>query len=128
MPAARSDVEASIERSGKWYAEAEMNMGAGAYNSAISSAYNAMFHAARAVLYASGYREKSHYCVARYLEKLVEDGILDEKWVHMLDRARNVRHADQYDIGFLSTMEDAEAMLDMAAGFIDAMKDILGRI
>ncbi len=119
------DVEASMERAERWYAECEMNIQAGAYNSAVSSAYNAMFHSARAVLYASGYREKSHYCLARFLDSLVEKGILEEKWVNTLDRARNVRHADQYNIDFISTKEDAESMMKMANSFIHRMKSLL---
>ncbi len=128
MSFSSSDVEVSMERSERWYAECEMNINAGAYNSAIASAYNAMFHAARTVLYALGYREKSHYCVARFLDSLVEKGLLEEKWVNMLDRARNVRHADQYNIDFVSTKEDAEAMMEMANSFIERMKELVKEI
>ena len=41
-------------------------------------AYYAMFHAARALVYSKGYREKSHYCLAVALRTLlVEEGKLD---------------------------------------------------
>jgi len=50
-----------------------------------------------------GLREKSHYFVGIYLEKYVEDGLLEEKWPMLFDRMRSVRHADQYinTLGFL---------------------------
>jgi uncharacterized protein (UPF0332 family) len=41
-------------------------------------AYYAMFHAARALIYFRGYREKSHYCLSVALRALfVEEGKLD---------------------------------------------------
>ena len=64
--------------------------------SAISSAYLAVFHSARAVLFRDGVREKSHYCIGLYLQKYVEEGTLEEEWPMLFDRIRSVRHADQY--------------------------------
>jgi len=39
-------------------------------------------------------REKSHYCIARYMEKYVENDSLEEEWVTLLDRMREIRHMD----------------------------------
>ena len=94
--------EQSLLQAGEWLSEAEKNLEAEALRSAISSAYLAVFHSARAVLFRDGVREKSHYCIGLYLQRYVEDGILEEDWPMLFDRIRSVRHADQYSFMGLS--------------------------
>ena len=43
------------------------------YKWSTIQAYYAMFHAARALIYSQGYREKSHYCLAVALRALFVD-------------------------------------------------------
>jgi len=64
--------------------EARKNKDASAYDSCISSSYMVMFHSSRAILFRDGVREKSHFCIARYLDKYVENDLLEEKWVKMV--------------------------------------------
>ena len=59
----RTKSEQSLLQAGEWLSEAEKNLEAGALRSAVSSAYLAVFHSARAVLFRDGVREKSHYCI-----------------------------------------------------------------
>jgi len=71
-----------------------------------------MFHSARAVLFRDGRREKSHFCIARYLEEMyVKKGKLEREWIDLLDRLREMRHADQYDISYFATREEAKSAL-----------------
>jgi len=96
-----------------------------AFNSSILASYMIMFHAARSILFFDGYREKSHACVARYLEeKYVKTGKLDRKWVELLDHSREIRHYDQYDLSFFSTKEDAENALKSARDFLVVMENL----
>lgn len=89
----------------------------------------AMFHAARTILFLDGFREKSHACVARYLEeKYVKTGKLDNKWVELLDHSREIRHNDQYDLSFFSTKEEAERALGSARDFLSSMEDLFKAI
>jgi len=61
-----------------------------------------MFHAARAILFIDGFREKSHFAVDRYLEdKYATTGLLEKEWIDILDFYRETRHEDQYSISFL---------------------------
>jgi len=109
-----------------WLGEAERNKEAQAYSSCVLSAYTAMFHAARAVLFRDGFRERSHACVARYLEaKYVRNGLLEENWVNLLDRCRDMRHEDQY--GIIKGHYDAEAeeAIDTATAFVARMEKLL---
>jgi len=76
--------------------------------SCVLVSYLAIFHAARAILFADGFREKSHFAVARYLEsRYVDKGLLEEKWVKLLDHYREMRHQDQYSTSFFTTEEEA---------------------
>ncbi len=87
-----------------------------------------MFHAARALLYRDGYREKSHYCIARYLEeKHVQTGRLPQIVVDLIDRFRELRHEDLYELEYSATREDAEEALENAKLVITYIKRILMR-
>lgn len=85
-----------------------------------------MFHSARAILFFDGYREKSHACVARYLEnQFVNKKKLEKKWVELLDHHREIRHDDQYDLSFYSSEEEAKEAFESARQFLQRMKLLL---
>ena len=84
----------------------------------------AMFHAARAVLFRDGLREKSHDCIARYLEKYVDDGSLEEEWVVLLDRIRDIRHQVQYTLYHHTTEEETDSVLKSAKQFVQLIKKL----
>ena len=128
IPLARNKAEKSIKKAKNWLQESGKNLEGGAYNSAVLSSYLAMFHSARAILFKDGYREKSHACVARYLEDIyVKKKLLDEKWVELLDYYRELRHSDQYDLSFSPTDEEARKALESAKIFVEIMEDLLKR-
>lgn len=121
----RSKSEQSLHQAREWLSEAEKNLQAEALRSAISSAYLAVFHSARAVLFRDGVREKSHYCIGLYLQRYVEDGTLEEDWPMLFDRIRSVRHADQYSFIALPTVNEVQAGIDLAERFIERMERLL---
>ena len=85
-----------------------------------------MFHSARAILFFDGFREKSHYCIARYLEeKYVKKNLLENKWVELLDHYRELRHDSQYDISFFTSKNEAESALKTAKEFVERMTILL---
>ena len=59
----------TINKAKELIEEAGENLEDGRYNSATVVAYLALFNSARALLFKDGYRERSHICIARYLEK-----------------------------------------------------------
>ncbi len=69
IPPSKEKAEGSVKTAYKWIEEAERNLNSKAFNSSVISSYLAMFHSARAILFFDGFREKSHYCIARYLEE-----------------------------------------------------------
>ena len=121
----RPKSEQSLQQAREWLSEAEKNLQAEALRSAISSAYLAVFHSARAVLFRDGVRKKSHYCIGLYLQRYVEDGTLEEDWPMLFDRIRSVRHADQYSFIALPSVNEVQAGIDLAERFIDRMERLL---
>ena len=121
----RSKGDKSIAKAKEWLKEAKLNYDTGAFDSCMASSYLAMFHAARGILFRDGIREKSHYCVARYVENYVNKNLLEEKWVLLLDRVRQVRHLDQYDLSYKATGEEAHSILINVERFVERMDKLL---
>ena len=125
IPPSKDKATQSLKKAQEWLKEAENSLKGNAYSSSILASYMVMFHAARAILFFDGFREKSHACVARYLEeKYVKTGKLDKKWIELLDYSREIRHDDQYDLSFFSTKEEAGNALKSANDFLAAMDSL----
>lgn len=115
----------SLEKADKWLEEADQSLQAVALNTSIIASYLAMFHAARSMLFYDGYREKSHACIARYLEDIyVRKKLLEREWVELLDYYRELRHGDQYDVSFFASIEEAKTALAKARAFVKRMYDL----
>jgi uncharacterized protein (UPF0332 family) len=97
------------------------------YKWSTIQAYYAMFHAARALIYSQGYREKSHYCLAIALRALfVDEGTMDAKLVRDFLNAMNLRQAADYEAEF--SQSGAKAVIASAEKFIEKATVILGFI
>jgi len=126
IPPSREKAENSIQAARNWLKEAENNLKVNALNSSVLSAYLAMFHSARAMLFRDGYREKSHYCVARFLEeKYAKKNLLERKWVELLDHYREQRHSNQYGLTFFVTENEAEKGFHAAKEFVERIEKLL---
>jgi len=123
IPASKDKAIRSINKAERWVEEAQKTFKGGAFDSSVLASYMVMFHSARAILFYDGYREKSHACVARYLEeKYVKVGSLEKKWIELLDHHREIRHADQYDLSFFSTDKEAKEAFESSSQFLERMK------
>ncbi len=81
--------------------------------------YNAFFHTARALLFKEGIKERSHFCVARYLEeKFVHEKLLDVKFLNYLDTLRDARHETQYSLNITEIEIDLGAALGICREFM----------
>jgi uncharacterized protein (UPF0332 family) len=86
--------------------------------------YYAMFHAARALVYSRGYREKSHYCLAVALKALfVPQGKMDAQLVRDFLNAMNLRQAADYEAEF--SQSGAKAVIGSAEKFIETVSGLL---
>jgi len=122
-------VRLSIKRAGEALQSAEKNLEVGVYDGALMLAYLGMFHAARAVLFKDGWREKSHACISAYLREFyVERGKLDINWARYLDYVRNLRHQTQYDVGFSPERDMVLEVVKIAKNFVAEVENLLGVI
>ena len=94
------------------------------YKYATITAYYSMFHSARALLYAKGYREKSHYWLIVAMQSLyVEKGLLDESIVSEFHDAMVLREDADYHGKF--SKEGAEITLASAKTFLKKARSIV---
>lgn len=122
VPPSKDKSVLSFKKAKNWLEEASKALKARAFNSSIISSYLAMFHSARAILFFDGYREKSHACIARYLEeKYTKKKLLEIRWIELLDHYRELRHGDQYNLTFYTTEKEAKEALNSASGFVERM-------
>ena len=126
IPPSEDNAVRSIKKADKWLKDSVTTLKSKSYDSSVLASYMAMFHSARAILFRDGFREKSHACIARYLEEVyVKTGKLEKKWIELLDHHREVRHNDQYSLDFFSTKEDAVHALESAEKFCSRMKGLI---
>lgn len=117
--------ELSIKQAKEWLGEASKNLKSGTYRSAQLSIYLAFFHAARAVLFRDGVREKNHYCIGVYLEKYIHEGFLEEKWVMLFHRMRSIRHTEHYSLQVSPSPEEVESGLKSGEKFVRRIEKLL---
>lgn len=114
--------ELSIARKDLVYAQASLQTGN--YKWATIQAYYAMFHAARALLYSQGYREKSHYCLIVALRALfVDKALLSNTLVEAFQQAKSLRENADYEDNF--SQAGAEVAIQGATGIIDVAAKLL---
>ena len=92
---------------------------------ATIQAYYSMFHAARALLYSEGYREKSHRALSIALRELFGvSGKLNRGTLRNFEEAMDLREEADYGLEF-SEASSAEIVGD-AKKFLDMAKKTLG--
>jgi len=115
----------SLAQAREWVTEAGYDCDAGALRSALMAAYMGYFHAARAVLFRDGVREKSHYCIGVYLESYREPGLLEDEWVLQFDHMRGLRQNDQYSLDARPTVQEVRQAVADAGKFIERMERLM---
>lgn len=101
----------------------------GHYAAALLYAYSSMFNAGRAILYKDGIQEKSHYCLARYLdEEYAKTGKITPETITLLDAFREERHSIIYGFEeFKTRREEAEEAITAAEKLIQRTKELLAQ-
>lgn len=85
--------------------------------------YNAFFHTARALLFKDGIKERSHYCIARYLQNHYKKL---EEFINAFETIMSIRHNVQYATENIEIEEDLSELADICSDFILNVKKILG--
>jgi uncharacterized protein (UPF0332 family) len=93
---------------------------------AVIALYNAFFHAARALLFKDGIKEKSHFCIARYLEEYyVKKKLLDIKFLNYLETLRDLRHETQYSVEEVEIEQDLNKIYITCIDFVVAVEKLV---
>ncbi len=87
-------------------------------------AYYSMFHCAKALVLAKGYREKSHLCLVVALRELyVKEGMLDERVAGDFELVMDLRHEADYGLAF--SRDGARLAIEMAERMFASTQDLL---
>jgi len=95
---------------------------AGDYKWATVQAYYSVFHAARALLYNKGFRERSHRGLLKALAELYPRNALSDM-LEAFEESMNLREAADY--GLVYSEQGAEGALEDAHAFLQRSKVIL---
>ncbi|MCX9082943.1 MAG: HEPN domain-containing protein [Candidatus Methanoperedens sp.] len=122
IPPDMDNAHRSIRLSSENIEDAEENLRIKRYRVVAILSYTAMFHAARAILFRDGVKERSHECIPVYLkEKYLEL----ESLANLLDSYRRFRHDAIYGLDFAIDEEEARASLESSKEFLETIRDIL---
>jgi len=120
-------VEKELGESRYDFDKAADNLKKGDYKWSIIAGYYAMFHAARALLFSLGYKEKRHFAINIVLEELSMKGMLESRHINYFSSAMEAREGADYSYKY--SEERAEELMEYAEKFISEMKKlILGEI
>jgi uncharacterized protein (UPF0332 family) len=112
----------SILTAQKHLKDAEAIFGARVYSSTIISSYEAMFHAARAVLFKDGAKEHSHFCIPVYLKDVYPEL---ESYANVLDTYRIYREKVAYGLDIEVMEKEARDAIENAGEFVKIMGSII---
>ena len=104
--------------------EAQDRFGHSKYKYATITAYYAIFHAARALVYSRGYRERSHHCLGVALDVFfVERSLMEDRFIKLFRDTMSLREDADYGASF--SEEGAAISITNAKEFIQVMRDLL---
>lgn len=89
----------------------------------IVKSYYSMFHAAKAVLFSLGLREKKHFAVQVVLEDLVKKGKLENLYLEYFSSAIEWREGADYR--YVHSEETAIDIVENAKIFLTRMKELI---
>jgi len=102
---------------------AEAELKSELYEGCFISAYASMFHAARALLFKDGYKEKSHYAIYVYLEEKYSNKI-QLKYINEFNNMRTERHNLMYGLDEIqeTSQQEAKTTTKIVKEFIEIIK------
>jgi len=121
----RPDIDSakrSILTAGRHLKDAEATYGIKTYTVTLTSSYEAMFHAARAVLFRDGLKEHSHVCVPIYISVTYPEL---EAYANILDSYRLLREKAAYGLDVEISEREAREALNNARDMLEKMKNVI---
>jgi len=119
-------VQAEWRRSLKAQGAAELLLEAGFYEDAVSRAYYAVLHAAKAALLARDIVTESHTAVRRLFGKeLVQQGLLEKEWAMILAHEQDERASADYDVELSFSQKVAAQRVEKSRRFLERIRSFL---
>jgi len=109
----------SLEASLTYIQDAKDNLKMNNNNLVVFCSYTAMFHAARAILFKDGIKERSHLCIIYYLRETYPSL---KRLANQLDAYRRNRHNTLYALDFLISKDEARQAIKDAEDFFKQIK------
>jgi uncharacterized protein (UPF0332 family) len=125
IPVDHENAVRSLELSESNIEDAAENLRIRRYRVVVISSYTAMFHAARAILFRDGIKERSHECIPIYLNERYPEL---ERIANTLDSYRRFRHNAIYGLDITLDETEAKAALDAAREILQEVNRIMGII
>lgn len=98
----------------------------GAVRDALSRAYYAAFHAARALVLLQGLEPKTHGGLSRlFNEHVIRSGQLEPRFNLVLSRLQSYRQSSDYAYDFAVSAEDAAHEIDAAAELLERARALV---
>ncbi len=116
-----------IKKSSELLEEARACLENGQLNATVLAGYTALLNAERAVLFRDGWRERSHECTIRYLEKNYGREITPDV-ITLLERYKTSRHDTQYDVTYSPDEMEAASLLEFTEEFIKTARGIIENV
>ena len=122
----RTMVLAEWQRAEQALRAAALLTGAGYPADALSRAYYATLHAAKAALYVHDVAAASHAAVRRLFGRyLIRPGAIEREWASHLGEMLDDRLAADYDVETECTAEEADQACQQARAFLDRIRSYL---
>lgn len=123
IPVDNENALRSLELSESNIEDAAENLRIRRYRVVVVSSYTAMFHAARAILFRDGVKERSHECIPIYIKESYPQL---ERIANTLDAYRRFRHNAIYGLDLTLDETEARAALDSARELLEEARKIMG--
>ena len=123
IPVDNENALRSLELSESNIEDAAENLRIRRYRVVVVSSYTAMFHAARAILFRDGVKERSNECIPIYIKESYPQL---ERIANTLDAYRRFRHNAIYGLDLTLDETEARAALDSARELLEEVRKIMG--
>ena len=120
------NVRAEFARAQKALQAAKLLHADGLFEDAVSRAYYAVMHAAKAALLVHDQIAESHVALRRYFGSvLVQTGRLEKEWAGILAREQDRRIAADYNVNLLLDAESSLQLVEDASRFVERIRKYL---
>lgn len=124
----RLAVREALARSDEEVAAARALVAVGLFRPAMTRAYYAAFHAARALLFGDGLEPRSHEGVQHLLNlHFIRAGRLETRWNRVLARLQKFREEADYGGAFVLDLAALDEELAAACGFCARVREVLAQ-